>query len=231
MTDLPRYAIYYMPLASSSLWRFGARVLGYDPAAPDGALPQPFAELSELAPAAAVADPARYGFHATLKAPFELANTATEEGLLAAAQAFARQHNAFAMGRLQVVRLHRFIALVPEHPPQALQAFADHCVCDFDQFRAPLRAVDRARRLASPLAPEEIAHLDRWGYPYVFERFQFHMTLSGPLQPDTIGPLHNALVKLYAPISTEMTIDGFAVFKQTARTERFHVLKRFGLEG
>ncbi len=54
------------------------------------------------------------------------------------------------------------------------------------------------------------------------------MTLSGPLDPGAIAPLHDALADLYRPIDADVTIDGFAVFKQPRRNERFHVLQRFG---
>ena len=227
MATSTRYALYYMPAAATPLWQFGCRVLGYDAAAPAIAPPPPFETLTALAPPAAFAEPATYGFHATLKAPFELAESASEAALLDAANGFAARQRCFGIGRLQVARLHHFIALVPTGRTDALHAFADSCVRDFDGFRAPLSAADRARRLATPRSPAEIAHLDRWGYPYVFESFQFHMTLSGLLRPDSIGPMHQALAALYAPIDAELMIDGFAVFKQVARSERFQVLQRF----
>ncbi|MFN3614080.1 MAG: phosphonate metabolism protein, partial [Rubrimonas sp.] len=74
MTELSgyaRYAIYYAPEPGSALARAGAAWLGADPAGappppiePAG-LPRPRAELVSRA--------ARYGLHATLKAPFRLA--------------------------------------------------------------------------------------------------------------------------------------------------------------
>ncbi len=227
MAASARYALYYMPAAASPLWQFGCRVLGYDAAAPAIAPPPPVETLAALASPAAFTEPAKYGFHATLKAPFELAESTGEAALLDAANGFAARQRCFGIGRLQVARLHHFIALVPAGRSDALPAFADACVRDFDCFRAPLSAADRARRLAAVLSSAEIGHLDRWGYPYVFESFQFHMTLSGPLRPDPIGPMHQALAALYAPVDAELTIDGFAVFKQAARPERFHLLQRF----
>src|SRR4051794_35350477 len=67
-----RYAIFYAPAPDDALWRFGCMVLGYDaasgrdvaPIVPPGFTPERWAQ--------AVADPRRYGFHATLKAPFVL---------------------------------------------------------------------------------------------------------------------------------------------------------------
>ncbi len=152
MTDSPRYAIYYMPQPSTPLWRFGARVLGYDPARPGDGPPPAFPEIAEFAPTSAFADPAKYGFHATLKAPFELATRTTEDALLAQAATFAAGERSFSIGRLQLSRLDRFIALIPIGRPAALHDFADRCVRDFEPIRAPLSAADLARRLASPLS-------------------------------------------------------------------------------
>lgn len=74
----PRYALYYTPAADSALWRFGSATLGYDAitgrdiafAVPPGCEALDWQEL--------IAEPRRYGFHATLKAPFELANGRNE---------------------------------------------------------------------------------------------------------------------------------------------------------
>ena len=66
-----RYAIYFLPAPDAGLWRFGASVLGYD--AYDGTAPAfPRHSLFQgSGPPRWVADPQRYGFHATLKAPPE----------------------------------------------------------------------------------------------------------------------------------------------------------------
>ena len=226
MTGTPRYAIYSMPAMTSALWRFGCRVIGYDPAVPD-ARPQPFEPLRNALAAGAFSETARYGFHATLKAPFELAPKTTEVQLLAAAAAFAARQPPLPLGHLKIAPLERFIALIPEVVPAALEPFAVDCVCDFDSFRAPLSAADRDRRLIVPMTTTQLIYLDAWGYPYVFEEFRFHMTLAGPLPWDQLALLTETLRVLYAPIDAPVTIDGIAVFKQPARTARVELLRRF----
>lgn len=226
MAESPRYALYYMPPTESPLWQFGARVIGYDAADPV-ARPEPFPELAAAAAAGQFREPRRYGFHATLKAPFELAADRNEASLLDQVNAFASRQARFSIGLLRIALLDRFVALVPQNAPAELNEFAANCVREIEAFRAPLTADDRTRRLRSRLTDTEIAYLDRWGYPYVFELFQFHMTLSGPLPLDFMGPLHEKLTTLYEPIGTELSIDGIAIFKQTARSERFQVLRRF----
>ena len=86
MTDYPRYAIYYVPAANDPLYRLGARTIGYDGFTgsalefPD-AVGRRFPDWTE-----ATTDPRKYGFHATLKAPFALAPGQTEAGLRKAFQ-------------------------------------------------------------------------------------------------------------------------------------------------
>jgi hypothetical protein len=70
MLNYPRYAIYYAPATGSDFDRFGAQLLGYDAfggedlSFPDG-LTQAAPDWRDL-----TSDPRKYGFHATLKAPF-----------------------------------------------------------------------------------------------------------------------------------------------------------------
>ena len=73
MSEFPRYAIYYVPDADSALSRFGAEILGYDPFTGNDVLVP--GDLIMQAPdwPALIKDPRKYGFHATLKAPFPLA--------------------------------------------------------------------------------------------------------------------------------------------------------------
>ena len=226
MTGTPRYAIYSMPAVTSALWRFGCRVVGYDPAEPD-ARPQPFEPLRVALAAGAFSEPARYGFHATLKAPFELAARKTEAQLLAAAADFAARQPPLPLGHLKIATLERFVALIPEVAPAALEPFAVDCVCDFDSFRAPLSAADRDRRLKVPMTTTQLVYLDAWGYPYVFEEFRFHMTLAGPLSLDQLAPITETRRTLYAPVDVPVRIDGIAIFRQPARTARFELLHRF----
>ena len=47
---------------------------------------------------------------------------------------------------------------------------------------APLTPVELERRRAAGLTPEEDALLLRWGYPFVLERFRFHLSLTGALR-------------------------------------------------
>lgn len=226
-----RYAIYFMPEPDTALARFGASAIGYD--AWSGA-PVPFPDLALYGGPEAPAwtlDPARYGFHATLKAPFHLREGKSEADLHGLVAAFAERRPPVEMGHLDVVSLSRFLALCPRAPSKALIALAADCVTYFDGFRAPLSDADRARRLAAPLSVRQIAYLDAWGYPYVLDEFRFHMTLAGPLDEATKPALKEALTALWQPISAPVTLDAIAIACQPKRDGPFVVQARYLLAG
>jgi hypothetical protein len=85
--------------------------------------------------------------------------------------------------------LQHFVAIVPMAVGAGLDRLAASCVKHFDGFRAPLTSVDRSRRLTAHLTARQIGHVERWGYPYVFEDFRFHMTLTGALSADRQEPM------------------------------------------
>jgi putative phosphonate metabolism protein len=177
-TPEPRYAIYFVPHPETELYRFGASVLGYDTYTGN--------DTSFIRSAARdwpdkIREPRTYGFHATLKPPFRLAAGAVARDLENALDTFAKSRRRIDVGPLEVQSLGSFIALVPAAPCSPLNQLADACVQQFDHFRAPMNGQERARRLAAPLSEQQVSNLDRWGYPYVFDDFRFHMTLTGPL--------------------------------------------------
>lgn len=227
----PRYALYYAPSVDSALWRFGCATLGYDAftgeeiafAIPPGCDAQLWPERT--------AEPRRYGFHATLKAPFELANGRSEGQLRAFAQQIAVGRKAAPLAGLKVISLGRFIALTPSEPSPPLQALAFDIVQAFEPFRAPLGQADLERRLASPLTPAERAYLEAYGYPYVGDAFRFHMTLTGALPPDEAHAVAAALAEAYARAvpAGPVAIDRLALFRQDDRAGRFRIIDAFPL--
>lgn len=226
-----RYAIYFAPHSDDPLWRFCSSALGYDAASGQTTA---FPELPGLAAAeiaAWTAEPRRYGFHATLKAPFELGPGLDEAALRTAMAEFAARRRAFVLPALKIVALGRFLALVPDAPCAPLQALADACVIDFDPFRAPLSEFDRALRAAHRLEPRLQAQLERWGYPYVFDDFRFHMTLSGPLDDVARARFLPALRNAYAPVDRPVPIDGVTLFRQADRDAPFTIVERRGFAG
>lgn len=228
---MPRYAIYYAPPAGSALWRFGSGVIGYDAETGEELAPPAGMPASSEIWRDWTAEPRRYGFHATLKAPFELAAGRGEAELLAEARTFAGRTSPVRLPGLAVAALGRFVALVPARPVASLTDLAWASVLHFESLRAPLGAADRARRVASPLTERQAAQLDRYGYPYVGEDFRFHLTLTGPLPEDTREPVRDALAAAAREVALETEIDEIAVFRQADRAARFRILARFALTG
>ena len=231
MASYPRYAIYYAPVPGSDLDRFGAHLLGYDAFSGEDL---PFAEgVLQAAPdwRELTDDPRRYGFHATLKAPFSLAQDRTEAELVSACAAFAATPRAVPVIRPVVGSISGFIAVIPAEPQPGLIRLAADCVSAFDSFRAPLTAADRARRNPSQLTPGQREHLDRWGYPYVFDDFRFHMTLTGRLDAERREPVQEMLRNRFSAVRLEtLAIDGFALFRQDKANARFRIVGRYCLE-
>ncbi|MFO1074293.1 MAG: DUF1045 domain-containing protein [Geminicoccaceae bacterium] len=222
-----RYAIYYAPPKGHPLKQLADAWLGRDP---DGdrrvslpvvpaITPERLLEITAL--------PRHYGFHATLKAPFAPLPGVEAAALLGDVEAFAAARHRFAI-RLRVGELGGFLALVPAEPCPAMDRLAAACVETFDRFRAPLTAEDRARRRPERLSPAELAHLDRWGYPYVLDQFRFHMTLTGPLEEPERAQVKAVLEHALGPHLREpLAVAELALFTQTHRVAPFRVVGRF----
>lgn len=168
--DPGRYAIYFAPQPGSALARFGAAWLGYDvaagafvaqPQAP-GIAPRRLAEIT--------AEPRRYGFHATLKPPFALAEGAGRGALDEAVAAFAGHFPPFAAPPLRLACLEGFWALMLSQGCREMDRLAASCVTELDRFRALPSADELGRRRRAGLTPVQDALLERWGYPYVITR-------------------------------------------------------------
>ncbi|MCK1425155.1 DUF1045 domain-containing protein [Bradyrhizobium sp. 182] len=230
MTGFPRYAIYFAADAHSALSRFGAELLGYDAYTGDE-VPFP-REALDVAPdwRDISADPRKYGFHATLKAPMMLAPGKSEAELAAACAAFAGKERPIPAIRLVVDSISGFIAVIAAEPVDALQQLAADCVSEFDSFRAPLSAEDRARRKPEKLSERQRDYLDRWGYPYVMEEFRFHMTLTGRLDAERRGPILEMLRSRFAALGSKtLVIDRIVLFKQDDAKARFRIVGEWAL--
>jgi len=226
MTDFPRYAIYYAPPAADPLARFGAGVLGYD-AFSGREVPFPAEVAAVFADWPVLTnDPRKYGFHATLKAPFALAPGRDEAALLAAFDVFTAAPRAIPTIVPVVRAISGFIAIVPDEPSADLAALAQECVEAFEDFRAAMSPADRARRKPELLTPRQVEQLDRFGYPYVRDDFRFHMTLTGRLPPERGADVLALLQAQFGVLAlTTLRIDRIALFRQADAHSRFRVLR------
>jgi putative phosphonate metabolism protein len=225
MAAFPRYAIYYAPPAGTVLDDFGASLLGYDAwTGKDLAFPE---FVAQIAPDwhDVTADPRKYGFHGTLKAPFALAIDRSEDELLAACAAFTATPRPLPIIKPVVDAISGFIAVVLAEPVIELQRLASDCVTAFDGFRAPLTDDDRARRNPEALTLRQRDYLDRWGYPYVLEEFRFHMTLTGRLGSERREPILAMLRGRFAELHLDhLAVDRIALFRQHDDNARFRII-------
>ncbi|RXT49060.1 DUF1045 domain-containing protein [Bradyrhizobium betae] len=230
MTGFSRYAIYFAAGSHSALSRFGAELLGYDAYTGDE-LPFPQDALHVAADWRDItADPRKYGFHGTLKAPMTLTPGKTEAELIAACAEFSAKARPVPVIRPIVDAISGFIAVIPAEPVDALRELAADCVRDFDAFRAGLTTEDRARRRPEKLSERQRDYLDRWGYPYVMEEFRFHMTLTGRLDAERRGPILAMLRDRFAGLKRDaLAIDRITLFRQDDTKARFRIIGEWPL--
>ncbi len=223
-----RCAIYFAPPEGSELEVFGRDWLGRDHVTGE-AFAQPALERPSPEALREITRSARhYGFHATLKAPFELKDDRSVAELRDAARSFAADRSPFEAPPLRVSTLSRWIAFTLSAPCPAMDRLAADCVRAFEPFRAPLVETDIRRRRESGLTARQDAHLLDFGYPYIFEDFHFHMTLAGPLD----GAARDELLEILegrasAMAKAPLRVDAIALYEQPDRQSPFIQTDRF----
>lgn len=223
-----RFAIYYAPSATSHLWERAAAWLGRDSS--DGKLLNgPLAGIDRDRLLNLTQSANRYGFHATLKAPMALVDGAGEADLRAAITAFASEHAPLDLGKPRLASLDGFLALLVDDN-EALQDFAAHVVERFDIFRAPMTAKDRAARAGRHLSARQTELLDAYGYPYVFDEFRFHMTLTDRLVDADRAEIMQAAKTWFNPVLEEpLLLDRLALYHEPDTGKPFVRLADFKL--
>jgi putative phosphonate metabolism protein len=229
----PRYAVYFALPRDSRLWQAAQAWLGRD-CESGAALERPVlngwsaADLAEV-----TSSPRHYGFHGTLKAPFELATGKTLADLQEAVRCFGATQPAFTAPPLKIAAIGPFLALTLSTPCPALQALAAAAVTELDPLRAPLGEADLARRLRSDLTGRQRELLLTWGYPYVLEEFRFHMTLTGPIADATRrDDLRDRLAERFRPLLAQpVPVSEICLYSQDRRESPFLLRRRFRLAG
>ncbi len=219
-----RFAIYYVP-PEGPLEQFGARWLGWDVVQGREVLQPDLPDLHDV-----TMTPRKYGFHATLKPPFRLAQGSGLEALKAAVSELASGLAPASCDGLGLTTLGRFLALTPKGDISGVQRVAAACVRDLDPFRAPLSEAELERRRNARLNPRQDALLTEWGYPYVMDEFRFHMTLTGRLQKKDI-PAWTELVHSHLPALPEPFVIDQIAFCGERTDGRFELLHRYTLSG
>ncbi|HEY1609906.1 MAG TPA: DUF1045 domain-containing protein [Paraburkholderia sp.] len=213
-----RFALYYAPPRHSVWWQAGCAWLGRDPETGETLAPPPLAQLEGSGgigrPLSALTiAPRRYGWHATLVAPFRLAPEVTPDGLLDVALDWAASRRRFAVP-VEAATISSFVAVRPADAAgdAALRDLAADALRALASLRAQPAAADLARRLEAPLTARQRELLTQWGYPYVFDEFRFHMTLSDSLddahERDRLADAWNARMQS----AGALPVDGAAIY-------------------
>ena len=220
-----RYAIYYSPPEKSLLHQLGASWLGYNAFTGKGITRHGNGLLDGKTEAAS-----RYGFHATLKAPFFLNDGMPESALISAVAELSASVTPVRIGKLVLREIDGFLALVPEVQSRKVSELAGACVQTLDVFRKQPDEVEIIRRRAENLSPRQHRYLTEWGYPYVFEEFGFHMTLSRRLDPAEQPAVLTLAQDYFAEvIDRPLVIDTLTVFTEATSQGLFKIEKQFQL--
>ncbi|MBB3234125.1 DUF1045 domain-containing protein [Phyllobacterium endophyticum] len=210
-----RYAIYFTPPSSDPLLKVAANWLGRNAFTGQPVRPPQIRDLAHEDFTKLTESARRYGFHATLKAPFRLNDNVQEHDLLSALMHFASSIDPVEIPKLRIANLEGFFALVPEEPVARVNQLANDVVVAFDRFRAPSTANEISRRNPERLTASQRRNLEQWGYPYVFDDFRFHMTLTD-IVPERDRPrIERMLIEFLEPVLEEpVEINNLALFTE-----------------
>jgi len=227
MDPTARVAAYYAPQSDDPLFAAGATWLGRDPESGAPATQPAIPAIAEV-----TAEPRLYAFHATLKPPMRLAEGRQWFDVLQAARDLAGRIAPFTLPRLSVQDLHGFLALRETEPSPPLQALADACVEHLDHLRQPPDEAELTRRRKASLTPEQDAMLVRWGYPYVFGTWFFHMTLTCRLSAEERAVYRPAAEAWFADVlAGPRMVRDIALFVQAEPGAPFDLAERVELRG
>jgi putative phosphonate metabolism protein len=227
-----RYAIYFTPPSSDPLLKVAANWLGRNAFTGQPVRAPQIRDLAHEDFAQLTESPRRYGFHATLKAPFHLADGVEERELLSGLMHFASSIDPVEIPKLQIACLDGFFALVPAEPLDRLNQLANDVVVAFDRFRAPPGEQEIKRRNPENMSVAQRRNLKQWGYPYVFEDFRFHMTLTGPVPERDRPKIEHILSEFLEPVLEEpVEINNLALFTEAEPGFPFEIHSLHSLAG
>ena len=223
MMKMNRYAIYCAPPAGAFA-DAAATWLGWDLA---GGCALPPAGV--LGGQDITQTPRKYGFHATIKPPFRLAEGVDISQVQQAAKQLAASMEAVTLPALKLTLLEGFLALIPAAPSADLQDLAAEVVRALDPYRAPLTKAEIARRRPELLTARQRELLGIYGYPYVLEQFQFHLTLSGELAAEQTAPAMAAAQSHFAGVIPQPFVIADLCLCGEDDLGQFHLLHRYPL--
>ncbi|GLQ86855.1 DUF1045 domain-containing protein [Dyella flagellata] len=211
-----RYAVYFCPTAGSELGTFGHDWLTTDAIA--GIAAERLRTLTS--------NVHRYGWHATLCAPFALAEQASYDELRSQVADIA-QHTQTIELPLHLQRLAGFLALRPSADERDINRLAEQCTRRLKALRAPTTEAAWQRR-AAKLDATELALFRQFGYPYVLDRYRFHLTLCAAASEEEESALRAWLSPRVASLPPAR-IDALTICREAEPGQPFEPFERFAL--
>jgi hypothetical protein len=208
----PRYAICFAPEQGSALEALDRTWFGRDAAKLKSLVPGIKDDRFEVL----TRGPRNYGMHGTLKPSFELNPHTTENGLLTVAGLIAKSLSPFEVPPLELGEIGNIVSLVLEVSSEPLEDLQAACVRAFDGFRRPLTAGEEETYKRNRLTVHQDKMLEHWGYPYVMEEFDFHISLTDPVTDEhERSAIKKVLEKLATPVLHKpFVMRELAIFRQ-----------------
>src|SRR5471032_2375452 len=207
-----RYAIYFCPSSDSALGRLGRDWLASSTDAPE--LPGISAERRN----ALLVKVRRYGWHATIRAPFTPMGNVTYADVRRAITSVAHARASFELP-LHIHRLAGFLALRPCIDGIAPRQLAATCLKSLLPLCAPLSNEVLDRR-SVVLDADEVTLLQDYGYPYVLDRYRFHLTLSAPATESEEHAMRQWLAPRVAELPS-MQVDALSICREVTPDDAF----------
>ena len=236
MTNYKRVAIYFLPKKNSSLENFGKNLLGRDinkkkkislTRRQKYFINRGFTYFDELKDYCE--QPAKYGFHATLKAPFRLKRNVKTKNFYDVISHIAAQHSRFKIKGLKIVYSKKFTFITSRKPNKLLINLENDLVKHLDTFRAELNKTEIKKRIPDSLTFKQNKYLKEWGYPFVFDQFKFHMTLMNQNNNKLSNKQKLELEKLIYKISNNVIEFNEISLLGENKNGYFEEIKRFKL--
>lgn len=129
---------------------------------------------------------------------------------------------------MEAAALSRFVALraADEQGEHALRELAADALRALGHLRATQTADELAKRLDAPLTPRQRAYVEEWGYPYVFDEFRFHMTLSDSLDDDALRAALAYAWNAQMHDAGALPVEGVALYVEPRPGEPFALWRR-----
>ena len=222
-----RYAIYYAPIENPELDLFGKCWLGWDPYKGEETTKSDLSKLPSFKKfSSLVLTPKQYGFHGTIKAPFKLKNEYTYNDLENKVREISKQIHSFYFDQLIIKKLGNFIGLIPTNNLK-VNAVSNKFVEELDYLRDELSENEIKKRKPHKLTSNQKQMLFKWGYPYVFDEFKFHLTLTSKLNVVEIDDVLRSLQNILKQVNlNKISFNNICIFGQKS-DEKFYFVQRF----